>query len=84
MLAVQWVSTSVTAVKTRLSFMMTCLNKLLLTVKFHCFYVVHQVVKHILVTYSIYTAVYLNVLLVYLLTTLRNSLTVKLKAKLVH
>ena len=36
-------------------------NKPLLIVKFHYYYVVHQVVKHIQVTYSIYTHVYLNV-----------------------
>ncbi|SST13452.1 Uncharacterised protein [Acinetobacter baumannii] len=54
--------------------MMICLSKLLLTVKFHCFYVVHQVVKRIQVTYSIFTHVFLNVLHVYLLNTLRNSL----------
>ncbi len=41
-LAVQWVNTSVTAVKTLLSFMMICLSKLLLIVTLHCFYVVHQ------------------------------------------
>ena len=40
----------------------------------HCFYVVHQVVKRIQVTYSIFTHVFLNVLHVYLLNTLRNSL----------
>lgn len=37
-------------------------------------YVVHQVVKRIQVTYSIFTHVFLNVLHVYLLNTLRNSL----------
>ena len=40
---------------------MTYQNKLLLIVKFHYYYVVHQVVKLIQVTYSIYTHVYLNV-----------------------
>ena len=67
-----------------LSFMMICLSKLLLTVKFHCYYVVHQVVKRIQVTYSIFTLVFLSVLRAFLLTTLRNSRMVKLKAKLVH
>jgi len=60
-LVVRLVNITVTMVFTLWRYMMIFPSKRLHIVKCHCFFVVHQVAKHILVTFSIFTHAFLSV-----------------------